>query len=402
MLNVRPLDEVNAYLKKAFSAKRLNTELVPLKNLIGRVLACDIESFEYVPGFNRSTVDGYAVAAGDTFGASDAIPALFSLRREIAMGEKADFLIEAHECAAVPTGGEIPNGADCAVMVEHTEKIDGETVAVLRACAPGNNVIYKGDDTKPGDIIYKKGTRITDKDIGALAAIGCTRAAVYCRPKVAVISTGDELVEACETPSGSQIRDVNRPMIMAALSAGGFEPVDMGIYRDVYDPLRDTVAAAAAECDMVIMSGGTSVGTKDAASLIMQEIGRLLVHGIAIKPGKPTVVAEIGGTPVFALPGNPVAAYFLYKLTVEPLLQGFMSYTPKACTAKLPLSRTVSSNNGREEYVAVSIVDCCARPIAGKSGLITTLSSADGYICIPRDCEGLPAGEMVDVVLFER
>ncbi|MEG2234676.1 MAG: molybdopterin-binding protein [Oscillospiraceae bacterium] len=402
MLDVLPLDRALNLLSAEFSKLRTAAADVGLNNADGRVLACDVLSDEYVPGFTRSMVDGYAVVAADTFGCSDAVPAMLTMAGESKMGAEPDFCIKRGECAYVPTGGAIPNGADAMVMVEYSEKFCGQTIAISRPSAPANGVVFKGDDVKPGEIVLKEGTRLCAKDIGALAAIGKNSVRVYEKPRIAVFSTGDELVEPKEKPSGGEIRDVNRVMLCAGIRESGGEAVDMGIVPDDRNMICEVMKTAAEKCDMVLLSGGTSVGVKDTACDIMSESGKLLLHGLALKPGKPTVCASVFGKPVFALPGHPVAAYFIFSLVVKPLISGFAGCKSSVKAVEATLNTAIPSNNGREECVAVSLCSKIATPIVTKSGLITTLSAADGYIRIPRDCEGIKSGATVEVYLFER
>lgn len=402
MLQVMTLDQANRLLQKTFENCFSGTETVALSAAAGRVLTSDVCAAEYVPDFDRSQVDGYALRASDTFGCSESIPALLEKVGEVLMGEAPQVQLRAGECAYVPTGGALPEGADAMVMIEHTEIFPDGTIAVLSPTAPGRSVIFRGDDVKPGDAVLPAGRRLSPSDVGALAAMGVSAVTVCRKLRVGVLSTGDELVECTQKPAMGEIRDVNRPMLLAMMAALGAECVDLGICRDDYDALRARVAAAAQECDMLLLSGGTSVGTKDASALVVAELGELLVHGLALKPGKPTLAGSIGGKPVFGLPGHPVAAYFVTKLCVEPLARAITGETGKLRTVRCKLSRTVPSNNGREEIVAVRLTENgAAEPVAAKSGLITTLSGAEGFIRIPRDREGFAAGAEVEVHLFE-
>ena len=322
MLQVKTPEEVLALIQKEFKPLG-KTEQVPYTGALGRVLAEDIAAAEYVPDFDRSTVDGYACRASDTFGCSDAIPAILEIKGEVLMGQGADFTLPRDACAYVPTGGAIPKGADCAVMIEYTEDYGDGTVGILKPGAPGMNLIFRGDDVYPGKVILKAGRVLTPQDIGALAAVGRTQVSVARRPRVGVISTGDELVPPSETPGSGQVRDVNTPLLTAMLRDFGAEPVQYGIVADDEALLRRMVRQAASECDAVILSGGSSVGIKDAACRIIEEMGELLQHGIAVKPGKPTILGRAGNKPLIGLPGHPVAACFVAQLFVLPLLGRF-------------------------------------------------------------------------------
>ena len=401
MLHVKTPEEVLALIETEF-APVAGTELVSLARAMGRVLAEDIAATEYVPDFDRSTVDGYAVRARDTFGCSDAIPAILPLQGEVLMGEGAEFDLNAEQCVAVPTGGAVPRGADSVVMVEYTEDYGGE-IGISKSAAPGQNMIFRGDDVYPGKVVLQKGRVLSSQDIGALAAIGRIQVPVVKKLTVGVLSTGDELVPPEVAPGPGQVRDVNGPMLEAMLSAFGVNVVHYGIVIDDEAKLTAVVQKAAAECDAVLMSGGSSVGVKDAACRIIESMGVLLLHGIAIKPGKPTIIGKAGMKPLVGLPGHPVAAYFITKLFILPLLGRLMGRVQPSYTTTALVTESISANHGRAQY------HCCrlerkdgqlyAYPIRGKSGLITTLAGADGYFCIDRDCEGLPHGAQVQVTI---
>lgn len=404
MLTVKTPDEVFALIDAAFAAP-IEKEEVPLGSALGRILAAPVKSAEYVPGFDRSTVDGYAVRAADSFGCSEAIPALFSLQGEIAMGEAAASPLRPGACVYVPTGGAVPQGADAVVMIEHAEVYGDGTVGAAKPAAPGENLIYKGDDVCPGQEVFPVGHRLGAKDIGALAAMGFDKVTVSGKPRVGILSTGDELVPVEAVPQGGQIRDLNTSMLAALVMQAGGEPVCYGIVRDEKTVLSAAVEKAVEECDMVLISGGSSVGRKDATAEVIAAHGELLFHGIAMKPGKPTILGRMCGKPVWGLPGHPVAAFFVSHIFVRPLLARMMGRTVKEYTLSARLTEPVSANHGRAQYSGVRLRSCegewFAEPIRGKSGLITTLASADGYFCIPRDREGAAAGETVRVTLFQ-
>ena len=402
MLFVKTPGETLALIEREFSAVA-GTELVSLAAAMGRVLAEDITATEYVPDFDRSTVDGYAVRAKDTFGCTDSIPAILPLQGEVLMGEGAEFELNPEECVAVPTGGAIPKGADSVVMIEYTEDYGDGTIGVSKSAAPGQNMIFRGDDVFPGKVILEKGSVISSQDIGALAAIGRVQVPVVKRLTVGVISTGDELVPPEQIPRAGQVRDVNSPMLEAMLGTFGVEVINYGIVIDDEVLLSEKVHKAVSECDAVLLSGGSSVGVKDAACRIIESMGSLLLHGIAIKPGKPTILGKTGEKPLVGLPGHPVAAYFITKLFVLPLLSRLMGRKQESYTTTARVTESISANHGRAQ------VHCCrlerredglwAAPIRGKSGLITTLAGSAGYFVIDRDCEGLPQGAQVQVTI---
>ena len=321
------------------------------------------------------------------------------------MGEGAEFSLNPEECVAVPTGGAVPKGADSVVMIEFTEDYGDGTIGVGKSVAPGQNMIFRGDDVFPGKMILQKGRVLSSQDIGALAAIGRVQVPVVKKLTVGVISTGDELVPPEVTPAAGQVRDVNSPMLEAMLGAFGVHVINYGIVIDNEALLREKVEKAVAECDTVLLSGGSSVGVKDAACRIIESMGSLLLHGIAIKPGKPTILGKTGQKALVGLPGHPVAAYFITKLFVLPLLSRLQGRKQEAYTTTAKVTESISANHGRAQY------HCCrlerkdgqlyAYPIRGKSGLITTLAGTDGYFCIDRDCEGLPKFAEIQVTVSQ-
>ncbi len=403
MLHVKTPEEVLTLIEQEFIPLKENVETIPLSGAIGRVLAEDITAREYVPDFDRSTVDGYAIRARDAFGCSDAIPAILPLEGEVVMGEGAEFELQPGTCCAVPTGGAIPKGADCVVMIEYTEDYGDGTIGISKSAAPGQNMIFRGDDVYPGKVVLKKGRVLGSQDIGALAAIGCVWVPVIKKLTVGVISTGDELIPPEEIPGPGQIRDVNSPMLEAMLTAFGTEVKNYGIIKDNEALLASVVKTAVSECDAVLLSGGSSVGVKDASCRIIESMGSLLMHGIAIKPGKPTILGKAQNKPLVGLPGHPVAAYFVTKLFVLPSLGRLMDRDMNSYTVTAKISESVGANHGRAQYHCVHLNkrdgELIASPIRGKSGLITTLAGTDGYFCISRDCEGIPQGAEIQVTV---
>ncbi|MBQ6465368.1 MAG: molybdopterin molybdotransferase MoeA [Oscillospiraceae bacterium] len=400
MLEVKTPEEVLRLIETEFRTLE-RTENVRLEEALGRVLAEDIRAAEYVPDFDRSAVDGYALRAKDTFGCSDAVPAILKLVGEVKMGESAEIQVPEDACVYVPTGGAIPPGCDCAVMIEYTEDYGDGTVGILKPGAPGMNLIFRGDDVFPGKTILKAGRVLAPQDIGALAAVGITEAPVRPRLRVGVISTGDELIPADQAPGSGQMRDVNSPMLAALLADFGAEPVQYGIVADDEALLREKAAAALQSCDAVILSGGSSAGVKDAASRIISDLGELLLHGIAVKPGKPTILGRAGNKPLIGLPGHPAAAFFVAKLFALPLLARLEGREERSYPVRARLGESLGANHGRMQINACRLAtengELAAAPIRSKSGLIAQLAGADGYLMIGRDCEGLPEGAEVDV-----
>lgn len=410
MLRVKTPDEVLALIETAFSPLPLEAEPAPLDAALGRMLAEDITADEFVPDFDRSTVDGYALRAADTFGCTEAIPAILPVSGETRMGEGPGEALAPGTCRVIPTGGAMPPGADCAVMLEYTEDYGDGTIGVFKPAAPGQHLIRRGDDAAPGKIVLPRGRRLSAEDIGALAALGRTAAPVKRRLRVAVLSTGDELVPPDQRPGPGQVRDVNAPLLTALLSGFGAEPVFLGIAPDDEATLRRRVEEALTCCDAVLLSGGSSVGAKDAAERVIGALGDILVHGIAIKPGKPTILGRTpDGRPLAGLPGHPQAAALVTRLFVLPLLARLSGrntnnagepWRPASHMAELSVN--VPANHGRAQATGCRLVRepdgrLVAHPMHAQSGLITGLAGGDGYFLIERDCEGLPKGAMVRV-----
>ena len=405
MLTVKTPDEALEIIRTAFAPLHRPAETVPLAAALGRVLALDVTADAWVPDFHRSTVDGYAVRACDTFGCSDALPAQLILAGEVRMGAGAGLTLAPGHCAAVPTGGEVPQGADAVQMLELCEDYGDGTIGILKSVAPGHNMIFRGDDVKPGDRVLPAGRRLEPQDIGALAALGVVSVPVAPRLRVGVISTGDELVPPERTPAAGQVRDVNGPLVCALLEQAGALPRSYGIVPDQEDRLKQTAERALEDCDVVILSGGSSVGERDAACRVISALGEVLFHGIAMKPGKPTLLGRTAsGKAMVGLPGHPVAALFTTQLYVRALLARLEGRTMRQRQVTARLTEAVSANHGRAQYNGAILRQgpegLEALPIRGKSGLITTLAGADSYFCIPRDCEGFPAGAQIPVYLF--
>lgn len=397
MLKIVPLKEALSLVLQRFGQERAKPELISLDEAQGRFLAEDVVSAEDVPAFDRSTVDGFAVRSADLRGCSDSIPAILEKSGESLMGQLSHTPLLAGFCVYVPTGGALPPEADAMVMLEHTEDLGGGQFAFYKPAAPGDNMINRGEDFTRGEAILEAGKRISPADIGTLAALGATQIPLAARPVVGIVSTGDELVPPGESLQPGQIRDVNSGMLKALVLQNNGLPVCKGIVWDDYDTLRDICQELIEQVDVLLLSGGTSVGEKDNMPRIMAELGEVLIHGIAVKPGKPTIVGEIAGKAVFGLPGNPVAAFFIFDYLVKPLLLGLQGGKPETLQSSARLSRAVSSNHGREEFVLVRLDGDVADPVPSKSGLISTVSRANGYIVIPRDQEGLAKGALVQV-----
>lgn len=404
MFKVKSPSEAYSLIMESFKDIRLEDEVVSVYSAFGRVLAEDVYAAEDVPAFDRSTVDGYAVHSADTFGATESLPSMLTYKGEVFMGQSPDFEVEIGECAAIPTGGELPKGTDAVAMVEFCE-IFGKFICIGKSAAPGSNVITRGEDAKCGNVILKKGTVLCAHHIGALCAIGVSEVKVTRKLKVGVVSTGDELIPPEEKPVGAQIRNVNSGMLMAGIQSGGYSSVDYGIVKDNYDDLKVVLTRASEECDVVLVSGGSSVGTRDATARIIEEMGNLILHGIAVKPGKPTIAGRAGNKVLFGLPGHPMAAYYIFSMFALPVMDMISGRDERIKTfVTATLKNNIPSNHGREEYVAIALEKegdkYYAVPCQGKSGLITTLTHADGFVRVLADSEGLDKDTEVEVYVF--
>ncbi|MBC7339349.1 MAG: molybdopterin molybdotransferase MoeA [Firmicutes bacterium] len=387
------------------ASRARGVEELAIEECAGRVLAADLVAPEDVPGFPRSTVDGYAVRAQDTYGAGESLPAYLVLAGELRMGEAPEKPLGQGECMAVATGGALPEGADAVVMLEHTETPGDGTVAVMRPVSPGENLVRPGEDIREGQVVLPRGRVLRPPDLGVAAALGYTRLPVYARPRVAIISTGDELVPPGEKPGPGQVRDVNACALAAAVRGEGGIPRLLGIVPDDRDAL-DRALREGLESDCVIVSGGSSVGARDLVAGALAELGEpgVLVHGVAVRPGKPVIIAVARGKPVYGLPGHPVSALVTFYLLVRPVIRYLAGADPFPVepTVRARLGRNLASRAGVEEYVRVSLTregaQLVAHPVLGKSGLISTLARAWGLVRIPAEATGLAEGEEVEVV----
>jgi molybdopterin molybdotransferase len=378
----------------------MQDEEAPLTAAYGRVLASDITADIDIPCFTRSTMDGYALVAADTIGASESLPAMLRLTGRVGMGGTADIPVTPGTCVYVPTGGAIPRGADGLAMVEVTESI-GEDVLVKRPVAVGESIMMRGEDFGQDSVVVSGGTRLSARDIGALAAVGTTRVPVRKQPLVGIISTGNELVPVSDVPAGGQVRDINSYLIGAYLSSQGCIPEYYGIVGDDRSALRSVLVRALDECDAVLLSGGSSKDDRDMTADLIRDSGEVLVHGISIAPGKPTIIGRAGGKPVIGLPGHPASALVVTLVIVRPLLFAMTGERePDLLTRPMVLAENIPSVKGREDYVRVRIRDGRAYPEFGKSGLINTLVRSDGLVRIPAGMEGLEEGEVVEVILW--
>ena len=402
-LDCMEFDKARLLICQSLAGSIVDSEPVELAAALGRITSEEIRATEDLPPFARSTVDGFAVRSQDTFGASESSAALFSVVGEVFMGQGTNMELHPGQAALIPTGGMLPFGADAAVMLEYTEQPDGQTLLVQKTVAPNENVIIRGEDAAAGSVLVGRGVRITPQHIGLLAACGCHRLTVRNKIKVALISSGDELVDISETPAVGQIRDVNSYSLAAMLSELGCEVERIGIVKDSYEHFLASLSDAVTYFQMVVISGGSSVGAKDFTIPAMQDLGEpgILIHGLAIKPGKPTIFGMIGTVPVFGLPGHPVAALTVCGQVVAAAVHHMTGRQPAGSPKGIPavLTRNIASAPGRDDFVNVRLMKrnggYAAEPILGKSGLISIMAQADGILHIPAWKSGLYEGEHV-------
>ena len=402
------LQEAREVIARALAnSEKPGVEKIALEHACGRVTASDVCSCEALPAFDRSTVDGFAVFSGDTFGAGEGAPAMLEIGGEIFMGCEAEGEAGNGKVLAIPTGAMLPNGADAVLMQEHTQLIDGKVLLALKPVAPGENIVRKGDDMERGGVVLTAGRRLEPQDIGALAVCGISELEVYERLPVGVISTGDELVRAGVPLQAGQIRDANGPMLAALLRQAGHLVKEYGIVHDDYRALRDCLELAAAECKLVLLSGGSSVGARDHTVEVMEELAGMpvLFHGLAVKPGKPTIFTMIKETAVFGLPGHPVAALTLARQLALPAaekLQGMAD--AESALLQATLMRNLPSAAGRDDFVKVRLErdgnQYKAYPVLGKSGLLLAMTEANAEIQIESEKTGLYENEIVSVSMI--
>jgi len=419
-LTLLPPDQARDELLAHLASLIIDSESMDIIHALSRFTAADTFAPHPLPDFPRTTVDGYAVRAQDTFGASDSLPAYLTLIGEVPMGDTPSFEIGAGQCALIHTGGMLPNGADAAVMVEYTQHIVGAEhrsalsqteIEIFKSVADGENVIRIGEDVAQNQLVIPKGTQLRPAEIGGLMALGFTSINVAKKPRVGLISTGDEVIDPSQTPRPGQVRDINSYTLGALVEKAGGVAVRYGIFSDQFEALREAAAKALSECDVVIITAGSSASTRDMTADVIRTLGEpgVLVHGINTRPGKPTILGVCNGKAVIGLPGNPVSALVNGYLFVVPVIEKLLGalLKPKA-TVMAKLTVNLPSQAGREDWQPVklivnrqsSVVNYEAEPIFGKSNLIFTLASADGLLRIHPDATGLSAGEIVEVVLI--
>jgi molybdopterin molybdotransferase len=405
--HVKSAAEARALLNRPTPA--LAVEAVSVAAAAGRVAARDVLSPVDLPEFPRAVVDGYAVRAADTFGASSGLPAYLKLSGEVLMGKASEAPVLPGETIRIATGGMTPQGADAVVMVEYTEAVGDALVEIFRPAAPGEGMVQVGDDLKQGDLLAPRGRRLRPQDIAAFAGAGVLEVEVFRRPHVAVIPTGDEIVPSEQRPGPGRIRDMNTPALSAALAESGCEARPYPIVPDERDALQATVTDALAATDLVLIAGGSSVGARDWTLEVLLSLpgAELLLHGVSIRPGKPVILVAVGEKLLVGLPGNPVSALVVFDQFVRPYLRrlsGEERSLPAGSRVRARLSRSYASDAGKEDYVRVRVLPdgagFRAEPLLGKSTLIMTLVAADGLVVVPENVEGLEEGEEVEVLLF--
>ena len=388
----------------------LGKESVPITGALNRVLARDIISGEDLPGFQRSTMDGYALAAKDSFGASENLPTPLNIVGEVTMGEIPQWALHRGECAQISTGGMLPEGADAVVMVEYTQKVEDGVVEISRPVSPLENVILPDDDVRKGQVVLHKGSLLRPQDLGILAGLGISMVDVYIRPKAAIISTGEEIVDISKKPKAGQMRDINSYTLGGLCVQLGVEPIYCGIIKDRFEDITLFIEKGLSQADVVLLSGGSSVGVKDFTldAFLSLDGVEVVAHGVSISPGKPTIIARKENKTLWGLPGHPVSAMIIFDIFLKYLfgkLLGLTNLTEyNSHSIEAELDRNIESANGREDYIRVKLTQAegkwLATPILGKSGLISTMVEADGIVTIDMNTEGLYKGETVQVRLF--
>ncbi len=409
-LELVPPGEALALLLSKLPGRNTRSERIPTSSSLGRISAAAVLSPEPLPAFARSTVDGYAVRARDTYGASEALPAYLTLAGEIIMGQAPAFSLVPFQAASIHTGGMLPPGADAVVMVEMTQVAGTGEVEVLKAVAVNENILLPGEDVKMGQEILPAGVKLRPAEIGGLLALGLAEVDVSAPPLAGILSTGDEVIPPQAVPRLGQVRDVNSYTLSALVEQAGGAPRLYGIIPDQAPDLRRALSQALPESDLVVITAGSSASTRDLTAEVVQEMGApgVLVHGVNVKPGKPTILAVCDGKAVIGLPGNPVSALVIAGLFVVPVIEKLLGLRQQQVRPKpvvtARLSINLSSQAGREDWVPVRLVRTAqgysAEPIFYKSNLIFSLARADGLVHIPAAANGLPQGELVEVELL--
>lgn len=408
-----PLSRAHAIIHDNLPGLSLENELLPLEGALGRILSSDIISPENLPTHPRSTMDGYAVKASDTFGASEGMPAYLEITGEVHMGECPEEGPIEGTCFRIATGGLLPPGTDSVVMFEHTVNVDERMIEIVKPVASGGNVIGVGDDVRSGETILSRGHRLRPQDLGLLAGLGIDKVMVHRKVRTGIISTGDEIVPHGQKVTPGKVRDMNAISLMGLLQSMDSVPTHYGIVADNKEALLTIARKALQENDLVLFSGSSSVGTRDLGEQVIEELGPpgIIIHGVAVKPGKPVIIAMAGNKPIFGLPGHPVSATVSFDLFVRPMLHHLAGrakmFLPLYRQVEAVLKRNINSASGRVDYVRVNVQPADngkrfeAQPILGKSSALSTMVKADGYFVINEDQQGVAAGEKIHVQLFD-
>jgi len=405
--NVVAPDQAFQLLKRHLPVN-IGQETVDTVDSLGRVTANDITSPEDLPAFARSTMDGFSVRARDTFGASEGMPAYIEVIGEVLMGQATSLTLATGQAAVAYTGGMLAGDADAVVMIERTQRVDDKTIEVLRPVAPGENVVQIGEDVRQGDQVLPQGHVIRPQDIGGMLALGLQSVQMARRPRVAIVSTGDELVTPDKKPGPGQIRDINTFTIAGLVTNCGGIPVPIAMVEDDFEAQKTAAAEAMDKGDIVVFSAGSSVSNRDMTASVFESLdgSKIFAHGISIRPGKPTIIGLAKDKPLIGLPGNPVSAMVVFDLTVRPAIYHMSGCvnSPTLPTSKATLTRDIPSQAGKEDYVQMRLSEkngiLQAEPVFGKSNLIYTLVHADGVVRIPLEKGGLYAGEEVSVRIY--
>jgi molybdopterin molybdotransferase len=404
-LTLLPPDSAREKLFSQLAPLGLDT-VVETVSALGRVTAEDVLAPHPLPAFPRSTVDGFALKARDTYGASESLPGYLKLIGEVPMGDSPGFEIGPGQCAIIHTGGMLPPGADAVLMLEYTQTL-GEEIEIMKSVADGENIIQVGEDVAEGQVVIPRGARLRPAEIGGLMALGITKLRVANKIRVGILSSGDEVIPAADMPRPGQVRDINAHTLGTLVAQSGGEPLQYGIIPDDFTTLQTAAARALAECDVVLITAGSSASTRDMTADVINTLGApgVLVHGINTRPGKPTILGLCSSKPIIGLPGNPVSALVNGYMLVVPLIEKLLGQLPRPrATVRATLTVNLASQAGREDWWPVRLRpegdSFAADPVFGKSNLIFSLAAADGLLKIPPDATGLSAGAVVEVLLI--
>lgn len=407
MFKVHSVKAAREKLMENFKNFKIQIEEVDIFEAVDRILGEDIYSKLNVPHFRRSTVDGYAVRSRDTHGANESLPMFLEIIGEVEMGKAANMKVTVDKAVYVPTGGMVPEGADAVVMIEYVENLDDTNITVSKSAVAKENVVDIGDDIKENQRVLLKGMRLRPQDIGVLSSIGIDKVSVFKIPSISIISTGDEVTDPKEELKLGKIKDINTYTLSAMAKKSRLHVVERCVVKDDKELLKSILRDCMKKSDIVVLSGGSSVGTKDITTIVIDEIGKpgVFVHGVAMNPGKPTILAKIDDKPLFGLPGQPVSAMIAFKVFVEYFVKRIFKLDEyEESFIEATMMTNVYSAQGKETYQMVYLEkennQYKARPVYGKSGMITLMSKAKGYVKIHEDKEGIKEGEKIRVDLF--